>query len=127
TPRPARDPRRRQRQARSLRAVARCRQARQRHNGRRSTDAGGLRGSVEARLQAEMVPVSALEELRTLFAEDGSDTSRMRRLAIIVTLRMTDRDEAAWLHSELEAAISLYDNVPNDGRFTLEMLEDHLI
>lgn len=70
-----------------------------------------------------MVRLTPLDELRALFASDAPDYSRMRRLAIIITLRMADRAAAASLHQDIEAAIALFENVPEDGRHAFAMLD----
>ena len=48
-----------------------------------------------------------LIELRSEFASDAPDYALMRRLAIIITQRMTDRETAAALHQEIEADIAI--------------------
>ncbi|MCL4745130.1 MAG: hypothetical protein KJZ83_06910 [Burkholderiaceae bacterium] len=71
--------------------------------------------------------MSALDELRAIFASDAApDGSRLRRLALIITMQMTDRSAAAALYADLDAAISLFEDDREAGRFTLEML-DHLL
>lgn len=68
--------------------------------------------------------LTPLKELRSLFAtDDTSNASRMRRLAIIATLQMPNRAEAERLHAGLEAAIHLFENVPEDGRMTFEFMD----
>jgi hypothetical protein len=68
--------------------------------------------------------LTPLKELRSLFdTEDTSNASRMRRLAIIATLQMPNRGEAERLHASLEAAIHLFENVPEDGRMTFDMMD----
>lgn len=68
--------------------------------------------------------LTPLKELRSLFdTDDTGNVGRMRRLAIIVTLQMPNRTEADLLHASLEAAIHLFENVPEDGRMTFEMMD----
>jgi len=68
-----------------------------------------------------------LEELRAIFASDEPpDSSRLRRLAIIITLQMADRAAAASLHQDLEAAISLFEDDPEAGRLSLAFLGPEL-
>lgn len=67
------------------------------------------------------------DELKAMFAaDDTTDYARMRRLAIIITLPMADRQAAEALHRDLEAAISMYQAGPFEGQFCFEMLEDAL-
>lgn len=68
--------------------------------------------------------MTPLKELRSLFdTDDTSNALRMRRLAIIATLQISNRVEAERLHAGLEAAIRLFENVPEDGRMTFEMMD----
>lgn len=68
--------------------------------------------------------LTPLKELRSLFdTDDTSNASRMRRLAIIATLQMPNRDEAERLYAELSAAIDLFENVPADGRMAFDMTD----
>lgn len=68
--------------------------------------------------------LTPLKELRSLFdTDDTSNATRMRRLAIIATLQMPNRVEAERLRAGLEAAIHLFENVPEDGRMTFEMMD----
>lgn len=59
--------------------------------------------------------LTPLKELCSLFhTDDTSNVSRMRRLATIATLQLSNRTEAARLYAGLEAAIHLFENVPDD-------------
>lgn len=72
--------------------------------------------------------LTALDELRAIFASDGPpDGSRLRRLALIITMQMTDRAAADALHQDLEAAISLFETDAEAGRLTLALLEPMLV
>lgn len=71
-----------------------------------------------------MVRLTPLDELRAIFASDAApDGSHLRRLALIITMQMTDRVAADALHQDLEAAISLFEDDPEPGRLTLALLE----
>lgn len=70
-----------------------------------------------------MVRLTPLDELRALFTSDSPDYSRMRRLAIIITLQMTDRAAAAALHQDIEAATSLYEVDRDAGWLALEFID----
>lgn len=64
-----------------------------------------------------------IAELRQMFASDEDvDHSRMRRLAIIITLSISDRRKASTLQEQLEVAISLFENVRDDGRWMLDAM-----
>lgn len=78
-------------------------------------------------VQAHMVRLTPLQELYAIFAGDKPpDSSRFRRLAIIITLQMADRAAAASLHQDLEAAISLFEDDPEAGRMSLAFLAPEL-
>lgn len=72
--------------------------------------------------------LTPIDELRAIFASDVlPDGSRLRRLALIITMRMADRAAAASLHSDIEAAISLFETDAEAGRLTLALLEPMLV
>lgn len=71
--------------------------------------------------------VSPVEELHRLFEENGPvDFARMRRLAIIIKLRIPDRAAADALHADLEAAVLMFENVRENGRWLFSALQDQL-
>lgn len=68
--------------------------------------------------------MSAIDELRAIFtSDDRSDGSRMRRLALIITMQIPDRAAGAALHQDIEAAVSLYEIDRNAGRLALEFID----
>jgi hypothetical protein len=74
-----------------------------------------------------MVQLTPIDELRAIFASDDlPDGSRMRRLALIITMQMADRAAANALHQDIEAAISLFEDDPDAGRLTLALLKPTL-
>lgn len=78
-------------------------------------------------IQGCMVRLTPLDKLRAIFASDDvPDTSRLHRIARIITLQITDSAIATALHQDIKAAISLYEIDPSAGRLSLSILEPDL-